>query len=197
MTSVRADPALPKRAEYAKGEWDAMLLSRAGSEGAWDIVLIVEVKAAADSAAGDLPRLIRGLHVLASAQALATYTFQSAQGAIALTGASLHQLPTEGQAMAHRVLYCSDEASSETLRLLSHASRMQLLSHDVSVAYAACLATGEKCDPDGLQAVWEDLIRPIPQHALRQQYRWMFYARELMVHLDDLSAMVESFIHTK
>jgi len=193
VTSVYADTQLPGRVEHAKGEWDAMLLSRSDTESSvWNVMLIVEVKAAVDAASGDLPRLIRGLHVLASAIKTECYTFSTAQGPVQISGESLSQLPTQMDRLQQQVLYCSDANADEPTRLLSHASRMQLLSLEPSVLYATRLSTGDDTNRQYLYDVWDHLLQPTSGQVLRQQYQWMFGARGLMVHIDDLRAAAAS-----
>src|SRR5690606_39895060 len=84
--------------ERAKSEWDAVLLGRSAGvsdDQGWDVCLLLEAKASADAAATDLPRLLRGLEVLSQAEEESLHSFQTTQGEVWLSGASLRRLSTD------------------------------------------------------------------------------------------------------
>lgn len=191
-TSMRAPATLPADHHLAKTEWDVVLLHRRQSdEGveAWKIGLLVEAKASVDAAASDLRRLLRGLHLLAQADAEKNYVFQTRQGAVALCGSSLRSLADHGPGFEAVVFYCTNAADHATPRLLSAASRMQLLSAPASLQYAATPV--ERAAAADLEPVWKALLTEPRWQAVLNQYPTLGRALELMVHLDDLEAAVD------
>jgi len=193
VSSMRVPASFPASPARAKSEWDAALLRRsadAGAAPAWDLCLLLEAKASADAAATDFPRLLRGLRLLAEADARADYVFSTRQGAFPLRGASLRALPAEGHALAQAVLYFCDGPAETLPRLLSAASRMQLLSAPASLEYASRLAQGRDPAPDALEPVWRQLLESPQWAGVLQQYPMLCEARELMVHADDLMAAI-------
>src|SRR5690606_5052596 len=95
VTSMRVPSSLARDVERAKTEWDSVLLCRPRAETAsraWDVCLLVEVKASADAATTDFPRLLRGLDVFAKADYQVDYSFTTRQGATRVRGASLCDL---------------------------------------------------------------------------------------------------------
>ena len=197
VTSMHVPPELPGSADRAKSEWDAALLRRAGppdAEPAWDVCLLVEAKAGVDAASTDFPRLLRGVQRLAQADAGVIYPFLSHQGTVALRGASLSALPTQGPDLASAVLYCCDAPADEPVdapRLLNAACRMQLLSAPASVAYASQLARREPADAQALEAVWQGLLTSPQWAGVLNQYPLLHQVRALMVHTDDLFAATQ------
>jgi len=200
VTSMRAPATLPAHHSHAKTEWDAVLLRQA-EDGTWEIGLLVEAKASVDAAATDLPRLLRGLRLLAQADENAVYTFQTREGAVALRGASLRRLPGSDADLAAAVLYCSNAPEQPAPRLLSAASRMQLLSAPASLAFASTLdadahrETGQGPETPAhretagrLEPVWRDLLASQRWHAVLNQYSTLCTALGLMVHVRDLEA---------
>ena len=193
VSSMRVPPSIPASAERAKSEWDAALLRRAGGGDAaptWDVCLLLEAKASADAAATDFPRLLRGLRLLAHADAQTDYLFRAREGGYALRGGSLRALPTEGPALERAVLYFSDAPADARPRLLSAASRMQLLGADASLDYAGRLTQGEDAPAAMLEPVWTLLLESPQWAGVLQQYPMLRQARELMVHADDLMAAI-------
>ena len=201
VTSMRVPPSLPGSADRAKSEWDAALLQRAdlaeysgthhATTPAWNIVLLVEAKASADAASTDLPRLLRGLQLLAQADANTVYPFKTQQGVVALGGASLRALPTQGPDLAHTVLYCCDAPVDATPRLLNAASRMQLLSAPASIAYASQIAQQQPATAESLEPVWHALLDSPQWAGVLNQYPQLHQVRALMVHTDDLLAAAQ------
>lgn len=194
VSSMRVPPSLPANAERAKSEWDAALLRKtedANAPPAWDLCLLLEAKASADAAATDFPRLLRGLRLLAHADPHTDYAFSTRQGRIPLRGASLRALPADGPGLDTRVLYFCDGPADAIPRLLSAASRMQLLSAQPSLDYAGCLAQGLDAAPETLEPVWRLLLESAQWTGVLQQYPTLCQARELMVHPDDLMAAIE------
>lgn len=180
----------------SKTEWDAVLLKQAPSDASgdaiWDIELLVEAKASADAIATDFPRLLRGLQLLAAADAHQTYSFKAREGSFVIRGATLSTLPTAPEALVGMVLYCSDTPADDYPRLLSAAARMQLLSAPESLKFATALAQGEPARQSLLEPLWEQLLYAPQWEALLHQYLALAQARELMVHTDDLAAVGNS-----
>ncbi|MGE8638074.1 MAG: 3-deoxy-D-arabino-heptulosonate 7-phosphate synthase [Achromobacter sp.] len=193
VTSMLVPASIPASAERAKSEWDAVLLRQAHTDAAtpvWDVCLLLEAKASIDAATADLPRLQRGLRLLAHADENAVYPFQTRQGVAHLRGASLRALPADSPDLACAVLYCCDAPADTAPRLLSAASRMQLLSAAASVAYACQLADRQRPDPDALEPVWTQLLESPQWAPVLHQYPMLRQVRELMVHVDDLLAAI-------
>jgi hypothetical protein len=193
VTSMRVPAAMPGNTDRAKSEWDAVLLRQARSvdgQACWDVCLLVEVKASIDAATTDFSRLLRGLQLLASADRDTVYTFATHQGEVRLRGASLAALPTDISDLPRTVLYCSDAPADTRPRLLSAASRMQLLASDTGLAYAGKLASGQAPDPRDLEPVWHALLESPRWRAVLDQYQGLYRVRSLMVHLEDLSAAI-------
>ncbi|HYG45743.1 MAG TPA: 3-deoxy-D-arabino-heptulosonate 7-phosphate synthase, partial [Bordetella sp.] len=191
VTSMRVPASIPASAERAKSEWDAVLLRQASTAGAaptWDVCLLVEAKASVDAATTDLPRLRRGLRLLAHADAGSVYPFATHQGTMHLRGASLSALAAAETGLARTVLYCCDAPVDATPRLLGAASRMQLLSAPASVDFASRLAEGHRADAEALQPVWHQLLESPRWSAVLHQYPTLRQVRGLMVHPDDLWA---------
>jgi hypothetical protein len=190
VTSMRVPASIPGSPDRAKSEWDVVLLRQAQADDgapAWDVCLLVEVKASPDAATTDFPRLLRGLSLLASAETDAIYTFATRQGEVRLTGASLAALPADQRDPCRQVLYCSD-APADAPRLLSAASRMQLLSAEASLAYAGRLAGRQPVAASDLAPVWQSLLTSPRWTPVLNQYPTLRNVRELMVHIDDLAA---------
>lgn len=189
VTSLRVPATLASDADRAKSEWDVVLLCQAGAAAqAWDLCLLVEVKASADAAATDLPRLARGLAVLAAADPAMDYAFATTQGTVPIRGASLASL---SGALDETVLYCCGDAAAEQdgrsgVRVLSAAARMQLLSAPATLDYAARLAAGEPPDTALLAPLWTQLLHAPRWQPVRDQYAVLQRARGLMVHTADL-----------
>lgn len=194
VTSLRVPAELAADADRAKTEWDAVLLRRAEGPVScpplWDICLVVEAKASVEAATTDLPRLLRGLRLLARAQSGAVYAFATQQGRVQVRGASLATLPTREAALADAVLYCCDAPADGPFAPLNAASRMQLLSAPASLAYATALAEGGPLDADMLEPLWLDLQRAARWQPLLGLAAMRERARSLMVHPDDLLAAV-------
>ncbi|KWN18340.1 3-deoxy-D-arabino-heptulosonate 7-phosphate synthase [Burkholderia territorii] len=194
VTSMRVPASIPARHDRAKTEWDAVLLERARGDdasAAWHVLFLVEAKASADAATTDLPRLLRGLSLLAQADPDTVYTFDTREGAVRLHGASLHALKIDDAALQREVLYCCDAAADPAPRLLGAASRMQLLSAPASLEYASALAQHADADPHGLGAVWQALLEQPSWRAVLHQYESLRQVRALMVGVDDLMAAIE------
>jgi hypothetical protein len=191
VTSMRVPASIPGSPDRAKSEWDAVLLRRARAADVWDVCLLVEVKASADAATTDFPRLLRGLTLLASADPSTTYSFATHQGDVRLAGAALAALSTDVGALPHEVLYCCD-APADPPRPLSAASRMQLLSNESSLAFAGTMAEHGALDTEALTPVWQALLTSPRWAPVRDQFVLLRSVRELMVHVADLSAAVEA-----
>lgn len=191
VTSMRVPASIPASAERAKSEWDAVLLRRAVTPDAsedWDVCLLMEAKASLEAASADLPRLLRGIRLLSHADENAVYAFETEQGVISLSGVSLRALTVEPDALAQTVLYCCDAPAEATPRLLTAASRMQLLSAPASVAFGSALAEGKATDTHTLESVWDELLGSPRWSSVLHQYPMLQQVRDLMVHPDDLLA---------
>jgi len=189
VTSMRVPASMPSGHEHAKTEWDAVLLWQAATvhdAAVWDVCLLIEAKASVDAASTDFARLLRGMRLLASADATADYSFETQQGIVRIRGASLHALPVEGDRVANTVLYCCDALPDEPPRLLNAASRMQLLSAPGSLDYASTLMDEAHADSRTLESVWQALIESPRWASVLDQYAMLRQVRELMVHAGDL-----------
>ncbi|MFY3552416.1 3-deoxy-D-arabino-heptulosonate 7-phosphate synthase [Achromobacter insolitus] len=194
VSSMRVPPTIPANAERAKSEWDAALLRRCADENAppaWDLCLLLEAKASADAAATDFPRLLRGLRLLAHADPQTDYAFSTRQGRFALRGASLRGLPVDGPRLDATVLYFCDGPAESIPRLLSAASRMQLLSAPPSLEYASRAAQDQNA-AQALAPVWQLLLESPQWASVLHQYPTLCQARELMVHADDLTDAINA-----
>jgi hypothetical protein len=189
--SLRVPGTLVGDMQGAKVEWDVALLRRA-SDTAWDLVLLIEAKASAEAASTDLPRLVRGLRLLRAADAATVYPFQTHDGELRLTGASLAALDVEAPDFGGQVLYCCDGDEDQRPRLLSAASRMQLLSAAASLDVAARLERGETVEPSALEPVWHQLLSAPQFVGVLHQYPSLQRVREVMLHPDDLASAVDA-----
>jgi hypothetical protein len=197
VTSMRVPATIPGNADRAKSEWDAVLLRQASTDDgtpAWDICLLVEVKASVDAATTDLLRLLRGLQLLAQADPEAIYCFATRQGELRLRGKSLAALSTDEAELPSEVLYCCDAPADPSPRLLGAASRVQLLSAEASLAFAARLADHQPGDARELEPIWLALLSSTRWTAVLNQYPLLRSVRELMVHVADLSAAIEASV---
>ena len=190
-TSLRVPASLSGDVQGAKSEWDVALLRRHGTDRVWDLCLVAEAKASPDAATTDLPRLLRGLRVLARADLDTDYPFAAHGGEVWLRGASLAALPTEEADLARAVIYCSDGDVERAPRPLNAASRMQLLSAPASLEAAARLEDGGAPDPSALEPVWRQLLESPAFGQVLHQYPTLRTVRELMLHPDDLMAAVQ------
>ena len=205
VTSMRVPASFPNKLQHAKTEWDAVLLRRAhgasantgtnairASASLWDVCLLTEAKASVEAASTDLPRLVRGLRLLAGADANASYLFQTREGAVQLRSASLRTLATDEDSLRKTVLYCCDAPAANPLRPLNAASRMLLLSAPASLEYAAALEgpQASRADPGILNTLWQELLELPRWKSVIQQYPAQQLARDLMVNTADLLAAV-------
>ncbi|NML32292.1 3-deoxy-D-arabino-heptulosonate 7-phosphate synthase [Paraburkholderia antibiotica] len=199
VNSMRVPATIPASHERAKTEWDVVLLrqtrrqpSTSADSAAWDLCLLIEAKASVDAATTDLPRLLRGLTLLAQADPTLVYEFRTEQGTVRVNGASLAALQTDAVALARTVLYCCDASADATPRVLSPASRMQLLSAPASLEFASALADGHNPACTELEPVWRELIEAPRWRAVLGQYSTLRQVRELMVHTLDLREAVDN-----
>jgi hypothetical protein len=195
VTSMRVPASIPGSSDRAKSEWDVVLLRRASTDDAmaeWDVCLLVEAKASVDAATTDLSRLLRGLHLLAHAEEKVAYPFETKQGIVRLRGASLRALTADKTDLTRAVLYCSDAPAEAAPRLLSAASRMQLLTAQASVEFASTLAEKHQANFQDLEPVWHQLLESPRWGAVLHQYPMLRKARELMVHTEDLLAAINA-----
>ncbi|MCP2518113.1 3-deoxy-D-arabino-heptulosonate 7-phosphate synthase [Achromobacter mucicolens] len=192
-TCLRVPASIPGNADRAKSEWDVALLRQSGGDAAdpvWDVCLLVEAKASTDAATTDLPRLLRGLRLLKHADAQTTYVFDSHQGPLRLRGAALAALPADPDELASTILYFSDAPAETAPRLLSAASRMQLLSAQESLDYASQTIAGEAPDSQTLAPLWRQLLAQPRWSPVLNQFPCLQQVRALMVHADDLEAAI-------
>jgi len=193
VTSMQVPASIPGNADRAKTEWDVALLRQSAGDAAapvWDVCLLVEAKASTDAATTDLPRLLRGLRLLAHADAQTIYVFESHQGPVRLRGAALAALSADDADLAGTILYFSDAPADTAPRLLNAAGRMQLLSAQESLDFASALASGEAPDASALSPVWQQLLVAPRWSAVLNQFALLRQVRELMVHVDDVHAAI-------
>ncbi|MFW7342629.1 3-deoxy-D-arabino-heptulosonate 7-phosphate synthase [Pollutimonas sp. H1-120] len=189
VTSMRVPASIPGSSHRAKTEWDVALLRRAQAMDArpvWEVCLLVEAKASVDAAASDLPRLLRGLRLLAQAEENAVYPFRTEEGTMQLLGSSLRALRHDEAGLAGTVLYCCDAPADAAPRLFGAASRMQLLSATASLKFADSLAEKHDANPQSLESIWRQLLDSPSWGAVLHQSAMLRQVRELMVHTDDL-----------
>lgn len=189
VTSMRVPASIPGNSARAKTEWDVVLLRQAqgfNETPVWDICLFVEAKASVEAATTDLPRLLRGLRLLAHAEDGVVYSFKTQQGMVSLRSASLRALTTDEADLARTVLYCCDAPAEATPRLLSAASRMQLLSAQACLEFASVLEEKQSADAQALEPVWQQLLEAPQWGAVLNQFQMLRQVRELMVHVEDL-----------
>lgn len=192
-TSMRVPASIPGNADRAKTEWDVALLRQSAgdaSDPVWDVCLLVEAKASTDAATTDLPRLLRGLRLLAHADAQTTYVFESHQGPVRLRGAALAALPADDAELAGTILYFSDAPADAAPRLLNAAGRMQLLSAQESLDYACRVIAGEAPDASALAPVWQHVLASPRWSAVLNQFALLRQVRELMAHADDVRTAI-------
>ncbi|HAP25150.1 MAG TPA: 3-deoxy-D-arabino-heptulosonate 7-phosphate synthase, partial [Achromobacter sp.] len=192
-TSMRVPASIPGNADRAKTEWDVALLRHSGSDASdplWDVCLLVEAKASTDAATTDLPRLLRGLRLLAHADMQTTYVFESHQGPVRLRGAALAALSADDADLAGTILYFSDAPADAAPRLLNAAGRMQLLSAQESLDYASSVAAGDAPDASALAPVWQQLLASPRLSAVLNQFALLRQVRDLMAHVDDVHAAI-------
>ncbi|MFC4276662.1 3-deoxy-D-arabino-heptulosonate 7-phosphate synthase [Achromobacter aloeverae] len=184
------EPMNDERAGVASPDARPSRWGPADGDGApvWDVCLLAEAKSSVDAATTDYPRLLRGLRLLARADAGARYPFSCREGVVMLRGAALQALPTDGACLDGTVLYCCDAPADDAPRLLNAASRMQLLSAPASLAYATRLAEDTPADPALLEAVWDHLVSSPQWQSVLEQYATLHRVRDLMVHVADLAA---------
>ncbi|WP_309835851.1 3-deoxy-D-arabino-heptulosonate 7-phosphate synthase [Caballeronia sp. LZ065] len=192
VTSLRVPATIPGSAARAKSEWDAVLLRRAcpgAAAAAWDVCLLVEAKSSVDAVATDFPRLLRGVRLLACAEADVEYAFGTREGEVRLRGTSLAALRTDETALRRSILYCCDAPAESAMRLLNAAARMQLLTAPASLNFAARLDQGFLAEPVELEPVWKELLSSPRWATVLNQYPMLRQVRELMVHPHDLLAV--------
>jgi hypothetical protein len=112
------------------------------------------------------------------------------QGKVRLSGASLNALENDSASLARTVLYCCDAPVEKTPRLLSAASRMQLLSAQSSLEFASAITDGKHPDPACLNSVWHELLASARWQTVLNQYATLVRVRDLMVHPEDLISSV-------
>lgn len=172
--------------EQAKDEWDVALV-RETADGAWDLLLLAEAKAAPAAATKDRPRLLRGLARLAQAGAAGDVVFATREGELRVGGASLRALAPDGDDAPETVVY-SCIASEAHVPLLAHSARMLLLQQRATIAWAAQLAAGALPSAELLATVWTDLLQAPRLAEVLRQYATARAARAAMLHPDDLLA---------
>lgn len=194
VTSMHVPASLASHSDYAKTEWDGVLLRRADTVDAsmiWDVCLFVEAKASLDAVAADFPRLLRGLELLAQADGSVVYSFMIREGEVQVRGASLCALTTGRADLKRTVLYCCDAPVEASPRLLSAANRMRLLTDQASLEFASKLARKQDPDPQDLAFVWDQLLKSSRWHGVLHQYPDLQHVRELTAHPDDVLTTVQ------
>lgn len=159
VTSLHVPTSIGGGASHAKTEWDVVVLRQAGAAlDSWDVHLLVEVKASADAAVTDFPRLLRGLELLARADADKIHVFEAAEGRIRIRGASLVALSTDDAVLKEKVRYWCDTPAVFATHDLTPANRMRLLSAPACLEFASGLSQGRDADPSVLEPVWQELL---------------------------------------
>lgn len=185
---------LPGSSAQAKDEWDVALLRRDDDGHTHELLLLAEVKASPAAAATDLPRLLRGLRRLAGAAADRAWTFRSAQGEVAIDGASLQRLHVPGGALPPHVIYaCTAEPEPHPL-WLGAAARALLLAEPASLAFAHQVALGHEPPDEALAPAWAALRSAPRLRGVLHQRPTAQAARAAMLHPDDLLAALEALL---
>jgi hypothetical protein len=177
--------------DRSKEEWDVAIV-RSADGGPGDVVLLAEVKAAPAAVTSDMPRLLRGLARLAQADAGATFTFASVDGAVRLRGSSLRALDPPGRSLPEPVIYLCSAPTESRATLLGAAAKAVLLSEPASLAFACALADGAAPPHAGLRPVWDALPHETRLRATLNQYDTARRAREAMLYTGDLRVSVDS-----
>jgi hypothetical protein len=192
VRGLRTPPRFPGEAGKAKDEWDVALVRRvAGDEGALEIALLAEVKAAPAAATPDFARLLRGLERLALADPLQAYAFSSDDGVLMLAGASLRQLAPNGRVLPPHVVYCCGIDAEAQPQVVSPGSKAVLLAEPACIAFAQRLQRGEQPSPDSLTEVWRALLTEPRLRSALYQHDTARAVREAMLHPDDLMAALQ------
>jgi hypothetical protein len=184
--SLRTPTGFPGAAPKTKDEWDVALLADPAGGGAAQAVLLAEVKAAPAAATSDYARLVRGLQRLAQADAGVSYTFDSADGEVAIAGDSLRRLAPAPGGLPPHVIYCCCAPAETRPLLLNAATRAVLLVEPESLAYAARLQRRDAVSPDDLAPVWHALTREPRLRSALHQDETARAARDAILHPDDL-----------
>jgi hypothetical protein len=172
----------------SKQEWDAAIVRGAGTrQEPADLLLLAEVKAAPAAAIPDLPRLLRGLRLLASA---GTCEFQAQGGALQVSAASLRSLQPEGDTLPTQVIYCCDADGREAPPLLASASKAVLLGQPASLVFAGRVLRGEAADPRELASLWQALAASPQLRSTLHQYALGEAVCAAMLQPADLQATV-------
>lgn len=197
VSAVHFPAHLIAGSQYAKTEWDALLLRKATTvdkQTIWDVCLLVEAKANPEAASTDLRRLLRGLALLTDLPAHTSVYFSCEQGDIALNSNSLLALALE-PSLKKRLLYCCPPSTTETLHrpssALHAASRMQLLCAPASLNYAYRIQQGADVHPHDLTTVWEDLLHSPHWRAVLYQYAHQQQVGELLVTTTALAQAIQ------
>lgn len=195
VTSMRVPALLANGTDYAKTEWDVVLLRQAtpvSTTPVWDVCLFVEAKASPDAATADFSRLLRGLELLAQADENTVYPFQTREGPVPVCGTSLRALGTDMENVKHTVLYCCDAPADTSPRVLSAASRTRLLREPASLEFASMLMQKQNPHPDNLEPIWHQLLESPRWHTVLHQYPMLQCAREHMIHPADIAETIST-----
>lgn len=183
---LRLPAGVAGQADGAKDEWDAALLRAAPDQA--ELLLLVEAKAAPAAATTDLPRLLRGLGRLARAGHQGPVRLASADGPLAVSGASLRRLRPHGVLLPGHVVYLCSAAAEPGPALLSPPARALLLAEPASVAFALALEAGGAPGAEELAPVWDAVLGQPRLRPVLHQYPTACAARAAMLHPDDLLA---------
>jgi hypothetical protein len=194
LRHLRTPGELMRGARHAKAEWDVALVKKTGT-GAHDVVLLAEAKAAPAAAPEDLPRLLRGLALLANAEAdascVSSCVFASAQGDVRLGARSLQALrPAGGTAPAQVFYLCPSSHEPRAAAVLGPRARALLLLEPASLRFAVRLAAGASPSPSSLAPVWHALLEEERMHATLHQYDIARRARDMVLDPEDVSVAI-------
>jgi hypothetical protein len=179
---------LPGAAAQAKDEWDVALLRTQDDGDTYALLLLAEVKASPAAAATDLPRLLRGLQRLARAAADRAWAFRSAQGEVAIDGASLQTLDAPAPMLPPHVIYACTAAPEPQPVWLTAAARALLLAQPASLAFAQQIAQGSALPDEALAPAWQALLTAPRLRGVLHQWPTAQAARAAMLHPNDLLA---------
>jgi hypothetical protein len=183
VPGLRIPRGFPGATGQGKEEWDVAIVR---GEPLAQLVLLAEVKAAPAAATPDFPRLLRGLHRLAHADAAGSHVFPSADGEVRILGASLQQLRPPGHALPAQAIYCCTAPVESAPPFLSAASKAVLLAEAATLVFAQHLVAGRAPSHAELAPVWEALTTAPRLHSALHQYQTAQTVRAAMLRPHDL-----------
>lgn len=189
LTRLLLPTSFPGEPERSKNEWDiALVRDAASNEGAQQLLLLAEAKAAPEAAVADLPTLLRGLQRFGQAREDLSYPLPCEGGAVRLAGRTLQQLQPADDQLPARVVYVTDARAANAPPWLDAAARGLLLAQPQVVAYALGSQQSPEPDLSPLQTLWTAMTREGRLRNVLHQYDTARRARAALLHVDDLKS---------